>query len=164
MLTLYETLGVTRSRYLYQNLVCTQFSDACIGPTRQQRPTSNVASPSGQAAHMKTKELEAGDSGTKHAFNLCRNAIDVLITRLEIRFGPQNFNSDDQQPYLIATYLHPAYKNFSIITDDTARARVINKVKALVRQQLKQKFEPTDKQKEPVVPEEVCPLANASEC
>jgi hypothetical protein len=114
----------------------------------------------GQAEYMKAKELEASDNGTKQAFKLCHDAIDVLIARLDIRFGPQNFNSDDQLPYLIATYLHPTYKNFTLIADETVRARVVNKVKGWVRQQLKQKFEPADKQKEPVIPEEVCAPPN----
>jgi hypothetical protein len=85
------------------------------------------------------KSTETQDPARREGIKLVREVATQLINGLKRRYGPQDFVSDDNQPFLIACFLHPAYKNLMFIPEQK-RNNVIGHVKTWIRQQLSEKF------------------------
>jgi hypothetical protein len=114
-------------------------------------PGSNALLKQWQQQHqlLSAKHDSTNDPKKRESINLALEVADLLIAGLKRRFGPQDFASDDNQPFLIASYLHPTYKNLMFVPESN-RNRVIGHVKTWIRGQLEERFEGDNKQPNPV--------------
>jgi hypothetical protein len=101
-----------------------------------------------QSESLSAKYNDTLDPKKQESIKLTRDIASLLIAGLKRRFGPQDFAADDNQPFLIASFLHPVYKNLMFVPEPQ-RPKVIGQVKGWIRVQLGEKFPPKPDDKQP---------------